>query len=242
MNILTSLLEILFSKKWNVSYQLKHPVYPYPTGLHSASPSPRRNQYLKFGFHSSCACLYTFNNYVCMGVDFEFPVTEGIESECTSEAHRQKSQAKKRLETQVSMCSCPVLGEGEWMSNRGEDKSELFLLIPKAQQTKDVTLCIYQQFIMVKVFKMISQSLLPPSHLRGRTEILVSFYTWRDWDAEKVHNELTATKLVTNRTDTRAHFLVFILRPQAVSTKLQFPKICTNLEQVNHSFKLKKKN
>lgn len=32
-----------------------------------------------------------------------------------------------------------------------------------------------------------------------------------------VHNELAATKLVSNRTETRAHFLVFILRPQAVS-------------------------
>ena len=73
---------------------------------------------------------------------------------------------------------------------------------------------------MVKVFKMIIQPLLPPVTLRGRTDIPVLFYTWRDRDAEKVYDELAATKLVTNRTETRAYFLVFILGPQAVSTKL----------------------
>lgn len=48
-----------------------------------------------------------------MGVDVEFPVREIIESKRTSEVHGQKSQAKKRLEADISICCCPVFGEGE---------------------------------------------------------------------------------------------------------------------------------
>lgn len=78
---------------------------------------------------------------------------EGGESESPSEAHRQKSQTNKRLEAQAGPCSCPDWEKGEWMGKRGEDKSELFMLIPKAQQTKGVTPYTDQQFsIMGKVF------------------------------------------------------------------------------------------
>lgn len=57
------------------------------------------------------------------------------------------------------------------MGNRGKDKSELFLLIPKAKNkatktaNKRYTPYTYQRFfIMLKVFKMIIQSLFLPSH------------------------------------------------------------------------------
>ena len=49
-----------------------------------------------------------------LGIDFKFLVREGIESESISEAHRPKSQALKiKLEIEISISGCPVLGEGE---------------------------------------------------------------------------------------------------------------------------------
>jgi len=48
-----------------------------------------------------------------LGVDFKFLVREGIESESISEAHGPNSQAlKRKLELEVSISGCPVLGEG----------------------------------------------------------------------------------------------------------------------------------
>lgn len=79
-------------------------------------------------------------------------MSKGRESECPSEAHRQKSQENKKLEAQAGTCSRPDWEKGEWMGNRGEGKSEVFLLIPKAQQAKGVTPNTDQQSFMVKVF------------------------------------------------------------------------------------------
>lgn len=83
------------------------------------------------------------------------------------------------------------------MGNRGIDKSELFWLIPKSTANKSYTLYTYQQFfLIVKVFKRLFNPFSLPVTLRGRTDILVSFSTRRDGDAEKVYNELAATKLL----------------------------------------------
>lgn len=120
-----------------------------------------------------------------------------------------------RLETEVSLCSCPVLGEGE-VNGLTEVKISLSCLcsLQKHSQQKIYPWPCQQFFIMVKVFQMSSQSLLPPSHPERRTDTLDSSHTGRDRDAGKAYNDLAATKLVTKRTETRVHFPVFILGPR----------------------------